>query len=329
MATATQTATNNNGRAKAAASAQPTTTKKNAKGAGAPKGNQNAAAPTKAIMIPTPNALSVDIGPQVLSLFSGAAAEQQKQEALVQSLNQKKYSAASMLVQGVLKAAQADSRIDLGAAFSEDTERKTTLFNMLRQALGTHEWVEPDKGKPTLVLTREATRYLPGPKDKADTPEYRRKESVRVNFAASLKMAACAAAGIMDMNAVVTPMPKAGTLMIAGPEVEKLFGKSEVELNGAQKEQEVKARPTLALLRDVAAANRDVKSVNRNASRSGATAASGPSAAASVEAFGSLVNSLITALNSLTGGVTPDHERYLHALESAIAEARKAPAAAQ
>jgi hypothetical protein len=203
-------------------------------------------------------ALSTDVGPRVLATLAKADADEEKAAALLSEVGAKRYDALAEMTMAVTKAAKHDDTINLGSSFKDDKKAANLLFKQIRLALGIDEIVTVGKGDKAVAKQQTAagvSKYFPSPKDDKDGIEYKRKNTFRSNFSHQLKKCIQAAAGIIEENLTVKTNKEEGTLMISGPKVEQVFGKSEVILNEKQGEGEdkLKVKPSFTALANIGA----------------------------------------------------------------------------
>lgn len=200
-------------------------------------------------------ALSTDVAPLVLAGLQKTFVDEEKAHALLQGVADKRYDLLSQTTAAILKAAKVDDSIDLSAAFSGDVKKMNVLNDQLGIALGFREVTiipaEGDKPEIKRIGTAKAVaKYFPGPKDDKNSPEYKRKNTLRSNWLHMVKKCAQAASGLLATDTKVEMNKEAGTLQISGPAVKKQFGQETVLLNEKQTigegEQAVKlaARPS-------------------------------------------------------------------------------------
>jgi hypothetical protein len=185
--------------------------------------------------VPLPSARSPEVGPAVLQNLASEA---------------KRYQALARTTLAIVKAAKADDRIDLSAAFTKNKRRMQTLNDQIRVVLGISQARESD-GK--VVLKGAAAKYFPTGAEDSSSEEFKRKETFRGNFATMLKRAAQAAAGIITMDAKVAfDKSKGGTLALAGPAVAKHFGTERIVLDEAKREGQ-REKPSYTAVAAIAA----------------------------------------------------------------------------
>lgn len=251
------------------------------------------------------NALSVDVGPMVLKTIASANATIEEANAAILAAKQKQYHTLAITTEAIVKAAKADPAINLNHAFGDNKALKKHLTEQLLIALGVKEVFVMESGKQSVVYTKAAKPFFPDGTDAKDSPEYRRKRTTLQNFSHMMTKCTEAAAGIIDMNATVNYDTKHGTLLLAGPSVEKHFGTDKgdkVALNEKQAEG-MKAKPSFTELQRVAQLNRNVVKQARGRVNTG-PATQGQGVTDPDKAIVAMLQSLAKALENFKGEVT-------------------------
>lgn len=196
----------------------------------------------KELVIPHLNAkaISKDVGPRVVRGLAKADQDIGQAEALMQAGKAAKANHLAELSIAIIKAAKVDTSIDLTTAVRANADKKEMglLLDQLRLAIGVYEvqTVTTKSGeKPRLAYTDAVKDFFPAPGIDADSPEGIARNTLRSNFAHSLKKAAGVACGVIERN-ITAEMDKAtGTLRLTGPEVQKQFGQKSVVLDEKKK----------------------------------------------------------------------------------------------
>jgi hypothetical protein len=198
-------------------------------------------------------ALSLDVGPTVLAGLASTFKDEEKMLELQRGIESKRYDLLAQTTNAIIKAATADDTIDLSAAFSGDSKKMKVLNDQLGLALGFREVsVLPatKEGGPEvkrISWAKAVSKYFPTAKDtNKESPEYKRKDTLRSNFLHMVKKCAQAANGIMVSDAKVTVDKESGTLQLSGPAIQEKFGQETVLLNEKQVIGEGEAKVKLA-----------------------------------------------------------------------------------
>lgn len=183
-------------------------------------------------------ALSLDVGPAAIAAMVKSDQDRGNIDKLNREIESRDFTALSMLTQGIVKAANADSQITLGAIFGEDKKAKEALYDQLMIAIGVKEvriTGEGAKARETVVFASAVKPYFPMAGEDKDSAEYKQKNTYRTNFYHSFKK--CIQAGVtIQERKIKTQFDKdSGTLRISGPAVKKHFGHDNVLLNGKDK----------------------------------------------------------------------------------------------
>lgn len=276
------------------------------------------------------NALSLDIGPKVIEIFNKSAIEQDRGHELLNSAQGKKYEGMSLLTQGILKAASADTSIDLSAAFSGDKKKMEHLTKQIGLALGFREvqtQKDGDKSVERVVIAKSVAKYFPGPNEDTKSAEYQRKNTFRANFSTTVKHCAQAAEGLKLSEAKVTFDSANGTLRLSGPKVKEHFGADDVLLNenASQKGKDAPLahRPSFTEIRALAGEEHDA-AVHRGSNTRGTTVgASAPKPVDPEAALVSLAHTLIGAIGKYEGPVPVKVREALAQVVNTISEKLK------
>jgi hypothetical protein len=182
-------------------------------------------------------AMSKDSGPMVIRGLSEAKAIEEQANAALMQVDKKRYDLLSHLTLGIIKAAKADGSIDLAKAFG-DGKDMGVLNDQLGIALGFRDVVTINAGTPQeaqrVAWSKDVAPMVTSTKEEKDTPEGKRRSTVRSNFLHSLKKCAQTACGIIE-NKITAKMDKQeGTLLLSGPAVKAQFGQPSVHLNEKQ-----------------------------------------------------------------------------------------------
>jgi hypothetical protein len=271
--------------------------------------------PALPLLVPTSKALATDIGPIILAQFqAGLEAESEKRR--YQQLEAKnKNEAAARLTLALLNASKVDPKFRLEVYTGDDNRTIQQMNDYARIVVGVSEIVD---GK--IITTAAASPYFTPTGDEAkrlgkDSPEFKKRVANAKNFSTSVKKAALSALGLSDLNAKVRFSEEASTLQIEGPKVKERFGLTKVTIDDAKKEG-MKEKPSLTVLRDIAASKRGGSTSWGKQGRVQSTQST-----TSVEAFGQICNTLIEAIAKLGVQITDEHKRHLRPVVSASAKA--------
>lgn len=196
-------------------------------------------APAREVVSIKSGALSVDVGPNVLAGLAKAYDSELKANAIMMEVESKRYDLLAQLTAAIVKAAKADETIDLSVAFSTDNKKALNVLNdQIGLALGYREKVmTTDAGGneiPRIQIAKAAAKFLASdPKLDKESPQAKRLNTLRTNFAHTVKKCIMAASGIIEKDITFKP-DASGTLQISGPEVKKAFGVESVLLNEKQ-----------------------------------------------------------------------------------------------
>ena len=184
------------------------------------------------------NAMSVDVGPNVIMGFAKAKNDEDTANAMLKDVDAKRYDLLSQLTAGILKAAQNDKSIDLTVAFAKDAKGQGVLNDQLGIALGFKEvqTINPgtDKEQQRVAWSKAVAPYVLSTAEEKNTDIGKRKGTVRSNFLHALKKCCQATQALID-NKINAKMDKeAGTLQLSGPAVKQIFGAPTVHLNEKQ-----------------------------------------------------------------------------------------------
>jgi hypothetical protein len=195
-------------------------------------------------------ALSVDVGPMVLAGWAKAQADDEKGQQLINGAQARRKDLLSHVTLAIVKAAQADSEINLATVFGSDNKAKNFLNDQIRIALGISEVVTTANGKQRVVYASSVKKYFPQPGENKESPDYIRKNNFRSNFATQMTKCVQAACGITEKKIKAEFDKEAGTLLLTGPAVKEQFGQASVLLDERQtikdgdKEIKLKAKPS-------------------------------------------------------------------------------------
>jgi hypothetical protein len=189
-------------------------------------------------------AISADIGPMVIAGFAKTMADEKQANQLLMQVSAKRYDLLGHLTAGILKAAKADSSIDLGVAFDKDPKKQGYLNDQLGLALGFKAVQTLNGGtkeeKHRVAWSKEVSEFVLSTSDEKGTDTAKAKNTLRSNFLHALKKCAQAAAGIIEQKMNAKMDDKAGTLQLSGPAVKAMFGQPTVHLNEKQTVGDVK-----------------------------------------------------------------------------------------
>jgi hypothetical protein len=185
-------------------------------------------------------AMSKDIGPLVIKGLSEAKQVEDQANSALRAVDAKRYDLLAKLTMGIVKAARADKSIDLSISFlgKEGAQQSAYLNDQLGIALGFKEVQTLNTGTPQeakrVAWAGSVAPMVLSTKEEKDTPEGKRKSTVRSNFLHSLKKCAQVACGMLDDKINGKYDEKAGTLMLSGPAIKAQFGQPSVLLNEKQ-----------------------------------------------------------------------------------------------
>lgn len=270
-----------------------------------------AAKASTAVAMLKQSALSTDVGVKVLETLDKTAKDEAKFREGLAGVEARRFEALSITTNAIVKAASADEAIDLNAAFSTDRARQNKLNAQIYIALGVKELMTFKGGKTTVVTSKAAAKFFSTGKEDKNSPAYKAKKTMATNFAHLVKKCAQAAAGLIDMSAVVKTDKEAGTLLISGPKVKAAFGVDEVTLNEKRVDgMKEGLKPSYTEVARIAATNRDVVHTTRKDSRSAAITAD--------KAIIAQCESLVASLGKFKGDVTDDMKAALVKVGDAI-----------
>jgi len=198
------------------------------------------------------------------------------------------------------------------------------LNNQIGIALGYREVVtmgEGDKARDRVVYARAVERYFPSAKDAKDSPEAKRKATLRSNFIHMVKKCAMTAAGIIEKDMTAAMDKESGTLRLSGPAVKKQFGAGSVLLNEKQtvgegdKAIKLTEKPSFTAIAAKAAESHG-KIVHRASNTRGRQLNVSPE-----DAVSGLCKSLIAAIERIGGKITDTVKTSLESVVSAIDKA--------
>lgn len=273
-----------------------------------------------------PKAMQVDIGPKVVALFDRSAQADATALDHIDRAKNLKYDAISTLTLAIINAAKADKGIDLSAAFSGDRKAMEKLNDQIGLAIGLKEivtTVDGDKKVQRVVVAKSVAKYFPSAKDDKDSPEYKRKNTFRANFATQIKTCAQAAEGIIQTGVVVTMDNQAHTLKLSGPKVVEHFGQDNVLLNenASQKgdDAKLKVKPSFAELRALGGEKHDAEVKRGSNTRGTQISAAQPKTPTDPDtALSSLCYSLIQGLGKYEGDLSAKVKDSLAMVMNAI-----------
>lgn len=278
------------------------------------------------LVIPNANAIAAakHVGAEVLGYLNDAAKDEQKAHALMANVDNRKRESIAKMTMAIAAVADADTTVDLLASLSGEVSKQNILNDALRVALGIME-VEtlPHDAGIRLVYSEQASRFMPpvGKGVNRDTADYKRKVSIRNNFATLMKSATQAAIAIRDMKATVV-LHESGTLQLSGPGVVKAVGSDKVMLDGTKSDENKLpgGKATFKALQELA------KKTHKGVSSAAKTGA--PQAAAVKISLGEVCNSLIAVIRQKEGVFSEDDRKHLLSVTTAIEGALSAPAKA-
>lgn len=187
------------------------------------------------IIVLKKGALSTDVGPRVIAAFSKTIKDEQDAQATLTQVGAKRYELQTQLTLAIVKAAKADTRVDLSVAFGKDVKATGALFDTLGVALGFREVITTNDERTGVAFQRVQTakavfEYFPKPGEDIKTAEGRRKETARSNFMHRFKQCTQAACAIVDKE-ITASVDKSGTLVVSGPAIKQEFGQDKVTVN--------------------------------------------------------------------------------------------------
>lgn len=250
-------------------------------------------------------ALSLDVGPFVIAGFAKARVDEDEANKMLKDVDAKRYDLLSQLTQGILKAARADTSIDLAVAFSKDPKQQGYLNDQLGIALGFKEvqTLNPgtDKEAKRVAWSKSVAGYILSTAEEKATDLGKRKATIRSNFLHALKKCCMAAQSLIDNKIDVKMDKEAGTLRLSGPAVKQIFGAPTVHLNEKQTVGDVKLteKPSFTALAANAATKRG-NVVNRvSGTRGRSKVLANPTSALEdiAKSFLSIVNTMADKLN--------------------------------
>jgi hypothetical protein len=266
-------------------------------------------------------ALSKDLGPVVVaSLAKSYQTEIEAKAALVQ-VEGKRYETLSQMVLGIVKAAKADTGINLAVAFADDKAAKQYLNDQACVALGIKEVVTVGKDDKTVqrcTWAKGVASYFPARGDDKDAEETKRKATFRSNFIHTLAKCLKTAAGIVESDTKAEMDKKAGTLRLTGPAVKKQFGQPSVLLNEKQnieangKDVKLTERPSFTAIA-AKAAEAHGKIVHRGTNTRGTVIESDPG-----KSVQSICKSLVQAIGKLEKEPDKATQEALEGVQTAI-----------
>jgi hypothetical protein len=185
-------------------------------------------------------ALSKDVGPLVIRGLAEAHSAEAQAQAVLDTVEAKRYDLLSKLTMGIFKAAKADKSIDLSTSFlgKEGAQQSAYLNDQLGIALGFKEVQTINVGTPQeakrVAWAKGVAELVLSTKEEKDTPEGKRKATIRSNFLHSLKKCAQVACSMLEDKVNGKYDEKAGTLLLSGPSIKAQFGQPSVLLNEKQ-----------------------------------------------------------------------------------------------
>jgi hypothetical protein len=287
------------------------------------KGEGEVVAPVKKAKEPKPqaiipiikqSAMSLDVGPRVISGLMQVSETEAEANKLMSQVANKRYDLLAQLTQGIVKAAKADKTISLAAYFSKDPKQVNAVNDQLGLALGFRKVAsvgEGEKARQRVVLADEVAKLFPQESTTKGTQAFNRRATVISNFLHTLKKCAQAAEGIISKDMKMSLDKATGTLRLSGPTIKTTFGQDSVLLNEKQtigegdKKKKLNAKPSFTSIADIGAREHGVVMQVRKDSRA--------SAADPVLSFVSVCTSLVSAIGKL--GDKPD-SRQVEALAS-------------
>lgn len=247
------------------------------------------------------SALSVDFGPVLVAGLARVNDDLEKATFLVAGANKKRYDLLAGATHNIMKAARADSSIDLTAALKQGpdgSKAKATLNDQIYLALGIKHVVTVTKGNATIKKLNyhpSVAQYFPSSSDVKGTPEANAKATLRTNLATQLAKCELAALGIIERGIDAKMDKKEGTLLLSGPAIKKEFGASSVLLNEKQKVQDGKKEITLTQKPSFAAIAALSAKAHGLEMKRGRAAGGGASIISPEKALAELANSVVTA----------------------------------
>lgn len=188
-------------------------------------------------------AVSKDVGPAVIKALAVAYEDESKGRELIAGAQNKQYNSLSQLTQAIVKAAKADTSIDLSIASVQDAKRQAYLNDQIGLALGYREVLTVGQGtqqKQRVGYAASVVSFFPMPAEDKTTDAYKRKTTLRSNFLHMLKKCQLAADSIIQRDIDVKMDKASGTLLLSGPAIKKQFGAASVVLNEKQTVQDAK-----------------------------------------------------------------------------------------
>lgn len=282
--------------------------------------------PPKEIVVIKAGALSVDVGPMVLAGLSKSYEEEGKARQILQGVESKRFDLLAMTTSAIVKAAKADTSIDLTATFDGDVKKMNVLNDQLGLALGFREvttTTSGDKEVKKIGYAKSVLKYFPGPKDDKKAAETIKKATLRSNFLHMLKKCAQAASAIVEKDITVRKDATSGTLMLSGPAIQKQFGQESVLLNDkltvgeGDNAKKLNAKPSFTAIAKMGAEAAGKTLNKRPDSRISGNAVDPDTAVQSI------CNTLVQALGKLKSAPIPKTMEGLKAVQSAIDKALK------
>lgn len=308
----------------------------------APKGKPEVAAEKAgqtAIIQLKKAALSVDVGPMVIASLDAVNKQEAAANQALEEVKGKRYDLLAKTTQAIVKAAKGDSSIDLGAVFSGDPKQMGALNDKLGLALGFREIITTEKDKngvawQKVVTAKAVSKYFPIAGEDKNTPEYKRKDTLRGNFLHMLKKCAQGAAAIIEKGINTKYDPKQATLVISGPAVVKQFGQDNIALDEKKTrgegdgKVELNEKPSFTALAAMGAEGYGAEVTRGNTSRSAKIGTTGGAAVAGAtprgvnltmgQAIVQIAKSLVGAVEKYTEKMTPEVKTALQSAQSAI-----------
>lgn len=278
---------------------------------------------TTAIVTVNAKAMSKDVGPLVIAGLAKVSEDEAAAHALQSAADRKRYDLLAITTQAIVKAANNDPSIDLTSAFAGDPKKMNVLNDQLGIALGFREVrtfeTAPGKEMQRVVYAKSVAGYFPTNADAKGSDDAKRKGTLRSNFLHMLKKCTQAAVAIIDKDMDFEVDKKAGTLLISGPQVKKMFGADEVLLDEKQTVTtgedtiKLKEKPTFTALA-AAAAHDHGAAVHRGSNTRGAKVGTNKPE----DVIAALAKSMIAAIGKVKEKATDKMVQDLSAVRSAI-----------
>lgn len=272
-------------------------------------------------------ALSLDVGPKVLDIIGASARDERQVKELQAGLKTKEYDVQAALVQGIVKAAKADTSIRLENQFVDSKQGRSKLHTQLYLAMGFKSVVTVGKegAQKDKVDWASNVRDLIAPqKDDADSI-VKQKNTVRSNLSHQMTKAVQVALAIIDEKIDVKPHAETGSLLLTGPAIQDRFGAPSIVLNEKQTvpitdkkgivtgEKELKAKPSFTEIARMAADAHGQVLTTRVQSGAGPTIDVN-------KHIVDLCGMLVKAVNKLSGELKPEVVQALESVYNAVDE---------